>query len=372
MSLRDCYEVLGVAKEASADEIKKAYRKMAIQFHPDKNPGNKEAEEKFKEAASAYEILSDPEKKARYDRFGHQGVGGGGQGGFHDMDDIFSQFGDIFGDLFGGGGSTRSRRPNQPRRGADLRYLTEITLKDVITGLEKEIEFETDENCKSCNGAGADKNSQISVCNTCGGSGQVVTRQGFFSMATTCPQCRGEGKIIKNPCRPCKGTGRSQVTRKISLNIPPGVDNGTRLRVTGEGEGGARGGPAGDLYVEIRVKEHDFFERDGDHLFARLKIPYVKMLLGGTHQVETLEGEKEITIPKVCIPGSTVKLPGQGLPSLRGSRRGDLHFEITPDFPKKLSSEEEELLKQIAALSGSGADGSDSGLGGFFSKKKKK
>lgn len=374
-NLRDCYEVLGVAKDANADDIKKAYRKLAVQFHPDKNPGNKEAEEKFKEAASAYEILSDPEKRARYDRFGHQGAAGGG-GGFHDMEDIFSQFGDIFGDLFGGGSSTRSRRSNQPRRGADLRYLTEITLKDVLTGLEKEIEFETDENCSGCNGSGADKNSQVSVCNTCGGSGQVVTRQGFFSMATTCPQCRGEGKTIKNPCRSCRGDGRVQAKRKISLNIPPGVDNGTRLRVSGEGEGGVRGGPPGDLYVEIRVKDHDFFERDGDHLFARLKIPYVKMLLGGEHHVETLDGEDEITIPKLCTPGATVKLNGQGLPSLRGSRRGDIHFEVIPQFPQKLSAEEEALLKQIAQLSGEvskepGVD-AESGLGSFFSKKKKK
>ncbi len=364
-NLRDCYEVLGLSREASGEEIKKAYRKLAIQFHPDKNPGNPEAEEKFKEAASAYEILSDPDKRTRYDRFGHQGVSGGGGQGFHNMEDIFSQFGDVFGDLFGGSSAGRSRRSNQPRRGADLRYLTEITLQEVLNGLEKEIEFETDENCTPCNGTGADKNSQVTTCNTCGGSGQVVARQGFFSMATTCPQCRGEGKQIKNPCRTCRGNGRVQVKRKISLNIPPGVDNGTRLRVSGEGEGGGRGGPAGDLYVEIRVKEHDFFERDADHLFARLRVPYVKMLLGGTHQVETLSGSQEIEIPRVCSPGSVVKLSGQGLPSLRGSRRGDIHFEIVPEFPTKLSAEEEKLLKEIATLTSEPS-------GGFFSKKKKK
>lgn len=370
-NLRDCYEVLGLNRDANADEIKKAYRKLAIQFHPDKNPDNPEAEEKFKEAASAYEILSDPDKRARYDRFGHQGVNGAGAGqGFHNMDDIFSQFGDIFGDLFGGGGATRSRRSNQPRRGADLRYLTEITLKEVLTGLEKEIEFETDENCSHCNGSGADKNSQVTACNTCGGSGQVVARQGFFSMATTCPQCRGEGKLIKNPCRTCRGDGRVQAQRKIRLSIPAGVDTGTRLRVTGEGEGGLRGGPAGDLYVEIRVKDDEIFERDGDHLFAQLKVPYVKMLLGGTQTVATLADDQEIEIPRLCKPGSSVKLSGQGLPSLRGSRRGDIHFEIIPDFPSKLSSEEESLLKEIEALTDSGS--SDKSSGGFFSKKRKK
>ncbi len=367
-NLRDCYEVLGLARDASADEIKKAYRKLAVQFHPDKNPGNSEAEEKFKEAASAYEILSDPEKRARYDRFGHQGVQGGGGQGFHNMDDIFSQFGDIFGDLFGGGASTgRSRQSNQPRRGADLRYLTEITLKDVLTGLEKEIEFETDENCSGCNGSGADKNSQVSACPTCGGSGQVVARQGFFSMATTCPQCRGEGKLIKNPCRTCRGDGRVQTQRKIRLNIPAGVDNGTRLRVTGEGEGGLRGGPAGDLYVEIRVKDHEIFERDGDHLFARLEVPYIKMLLGGIQRVKTIDGEEDLEIPRLCKPGTSVKMSGQGLPSLRGSRRGDIHFEITPHFPSKLSSEEERLLKELAALTGESSKST-----GFFSKKTKR
>lgn len=367
-NLRDCYEILGLGRDASADDIKKAYRKLAIQFHPDKNPGNPEAEEKFKEAASAYEILSDPEKRARYDRFGHQGVSGGAGSGIHNMDDIFSHFGDIFGDFFGGGSTQRSRNSNQPRRGADLRYLTEITLKEVLTGLEKEIEFETDENCSGCNGSGADKNSQVTTCATCGGTGQVVTRQGFFSMATTCPQCRGEGRQIKNPCRTCRGDGRVQTQRKIRLNIPPGVDNGTRLRVSGEGEGGLRGGPAGDLYVEIRVKDHEIFERDGDHLFARLEIPYVKMLLGGTQTVETLDGQEELEIPRLCRPGASVKLSGEGLPSLRGSRRGDIHFEIVPHFPSKLSSEEEKLLKEIAALSGE----TPSETGGFFSKKRKK
>lgn len=376
--MRDFYEILGVEKTADADAIKKAYRKLAMQFHPDKNPGNPEAEEKFKEAASAYEILSDPEKRARYDRFGHQafqGGGGGHPGGFQNMEDIFSSFGDIFGDFFSGGGGGRQRSHTGPRRGADLRYLSEISLKEVLTGLDKEIEFETEENCKSCNGTGADKNSQVTTCATCNGSGQVVARQGFFTMATTCPQCRGEGKQIKNPCRTCRGDGRVNAQRKIRVHIPPGVDTGTRLRVVGEGEGGLRGGPTGDLFVEVRVKDHEIFEREGENLYATLKVPYVTLLLGGELEVETLSDSQKVKIPKLSKPGATIKLAGQGVPSLRGgSRRGDLYFEIQAEFPDKISSDEERLLKDIAALRSSSTAGSDrdSGIGGIFGRSTKK
>jgi molecular chaperone DnaJ len=367
---RDYYEVLGVDRSADADTIKKAYRKLAMQFHPDKNPGNPEAEEKFKEAAAAYEILGNAEKKAKYDRFGHQAFqqGGGGQG-FQNMDDIFSSFGDIFGDFFGGGmggGGSRSRRSSGPRRGADLRYMAEIELKDVLIGLEKEIEFETEDSCKNCQGTGADKNSKVETCGTCGGSGQVLARQGFFTMATTCPNCQGAGQSIKNPCKPCRGSGRVALKRKIRVTIPPGVDTGTRLRVTGEGEGGLKGGPSGDLYVEVRVNDHESFERDGDHLAARLNVDYVKMALGGEVEVETLSGQHKVQIPKGAQPGDTLKLTGQGLPSLRGSRRGDIFFEIQAQFPKKMSSEEEKLLKQIQQLKGKD---SSSGLGSFFKRK---
>src|ERR1700692_242345 len=239
-SQRDFYEILGVARDADQDTIKKAYRTLAMQFHPDKNPGNSEAEDKFKECASAYEVLSDTNKRAQYDRFGHAAFanGGRGGGGFSSAEDIFSNFGDIFGDLFGGGGGgQRSRRSrNDPRRGADLRYLTEITLKDVLQGLEKDIEFDTDEACGECKGTGAEKGSSPVVCPTCAGSGQVVRSQGFFQVASTCPTCRGEGSMIKNPCRVCKGKGRVAEHRKIRINVPPGVDTGTRLRVTNEGE----------------------------------------------------------------------------------------------------------------------------------------
>lgn len=364
---RDYYEVLGVGRDADADTIKKAYRKLAMQFHPDKNPGNPEAEDQFKEAAAAYEVLGNAEKKARYDRFGHQAFQGGGGAGFQNMEDIFSSFGDIFGDFFGGGAAGgRSRRSTGPRRGADLRYVAEIEMKDVLSGLEKEIEFETEESCKNCSGSGADKNSKVETCGTCGGSGQVVARQGFFTMATPCPQCRGEGQTIKNPCKPCHGSGRVESKRKIRVSIPPGVDTGTRLRVTGEGEGGLRGGPPGDLYVEVRVEDHEVYERDGDHLAAQLSVDYIKMILGGEIDIETLSGKHKLKIPTGSQPGDSLKLSGQGLPNLRSSRRGDIYFELQPSFPRKLSSEEEKLLKQIQQLKGSDSSG---GLGSFFKRK---
>lgn len=369
---RDYYEILGVEKGADQDTIKKAYRKLAMQFHPDKNPGNKEAEEKFKEAAGAYEVLSDTQKRAQYDRFGHDAFtrgGGGGAGGFTDVEDIFSHFGDIFGDFFGGGmgGQQRQRRNrNEPRRGSDLRYVAEITLKDVITGLEKEIEFDTDKNCEECKGTGAEKSSQVSTCGTCGGSGQVVRQQGFFAMASTCPTCHGQGTVIKNPCKPCKGKGRVAEHRKIRLNIPAGVDTGTRLRVAMEGEGGYMGGPPGDLYVEIRVKPHNHFERRGDDLVAELSVPYVQMLLGAEIEVPTVTGKAKLEVPKGTHNGDNVKLVGEGLPSLRGNRRGDIYFHVEVQFPEKLHKDEEKLLREIAKARGLNVTSE----GGFFCKKK--
>lgn len=354
-SPRDYYEVLGVSRDSDADTIKKAYRKMAMQYHPDRNPGDKEAEEKFKEAASAYDVLSNPDKKAKYDRFGHSAFQGGMGGGqqFHDMEDIFSNFGDLFGDLFGGGGGQRSRRSrNEARRGSDLRYMADIYLKDVLNATNKEIEFDTEENCNECNGSGAEKGSTPEVCRTCGGQGQVVRSQGFFSMASTCPDCQGEGTKNKNPCKPCKGKGRKKTHRKIEVTIPAGVDNGTRLRVSGAGEGGYRGGPSGDLYVEIRVRDHDVFEREGDHLFAHLDVPYLQILLGGEMKVETLDGDVEVEIPKGVEIGEKIRVSGKGLPTLRGNRRGDLYFIVKPEFPKKLHKDEEKMLKEIAKNKG--------------------
>ncbi len=360
-SKRDYYEILSVEKNADGDTIKKAYRKLAMQFHPDRNPGDQEAEEKFKEAAEAYEILSQAEKRAQYDRFGHQafqgGRGGfGGAGGFNDMNDIFSQFGDIFGDIFGGGGAQgfsssggrSSRSKNSARKGADLRYITEVELKDVVTGKEQQIEFDTESNCEDCNGSGAAKGSSSVTCRVCNGAGQVVRQQGFFTMATTCHQCQGSGETIEKPCTTCKGQGRSKTKRKIKVTLPAGVDNGTRLRVTNEGEGGYKGGPNGDLFVEIRIKDHDVFERDGDHLFANLDVSYLQFLLGGEVTTETLDGDVQVEIPKGVKPGERVKVSGKGIPSLRGSRRGDLYFTLNVEFPDKLSEDEEKLIRQIA------------------------
>ncbi len=367
---RDYYEILGVTKEADADTIKKAYRKMAMQYHPDKNPDDKESEDKFKEAARAYEVLSNKDQRARYDRFGHQGVDGasGGRGGphFQDVGDIFETFGDIFGDFFGQGqgGGTRQRGAGggaRAARGADLRYVMEIELKDVVTGIEKPIEFTCEDNCKTCEGSGAEKGSAVETCATCGGRGQVVRSQGFFSMATTCPQCRGQGSVIKSPCKSCKGRGRISVDRKLLVKVPPGVDNGTQLRLTGEGESGVRGGPAGDLYVELRVQHDRRYERDGEDLYCELEISYLQALLGGEVEIEALRGKKTLTIPKSCQFGQQLKMHGEGLPSLRGSRVGDLIYVLKILMPKKLSKDEEKLLRQIAESKASGKD-----KAGFF------
>ncbi len=353
-SPRDFYDILGVPKDADQDTIKKAYRKLAMQYHPDKNPDNPEALEKFKECAGAYEVLGDAQKRAQYDRFGPDAFRGGrsGGGGFQNAEDIFSNFGDIFGDLFGGGGGQSRQRRNRsdPRRGADLRYLTEVSLQEVLKGVEKELQFDCEEGCGECKGSGSEKGTKPIPCTTCGGSGQVVSRQGFFAMASTCPACRGQGSQIKDPCKKCRGEGRVQAHRSLKVSIPAGVDTGTRLRVTGEGEGGYNGGPGGDLYVEVRVADDERFERRDEDLFSILQVSYLQLLLGAEVTAETLEGEKKIEVPKGTKPGDTLKLSGQGLPSLRGRRRGDIHYQVMVDFPNKISKEEEKLLRQLADL----------------------
>ena len=351
----DYYKVLGVERSASADQIKKAYRKLAMQYHPDKNPGDKAAEDKFKEAAEAYGVLGDPDKKAKYDQFGHAafqgGAGGFGGQGFENVDDIFSSFGDIFSDFFGMGGmgGGRSRRSaNGPRRGADLRYLLEVELGEVISGTEKTLDFETEENCDRCQGQGAEPGSSPTNCATCGGNGQVINSQGFFSVATTCPACRGAGRTIKNPCTSCRGRGRKPVSKKITVTIPKGVDNGTRLRVAGEGEGGFLGGPSGDLYVEIRVKEDNRFERQGDDLYGSLEISYVQALLGAEVDVDTMDGKKKVTVPSGTSQGQILKMKSLGVPNIRGGQRGDLCWGIKIQIPKKLTKDEEKMLREIA------------------------
>lgn len=371
MANQDYYEILGVPRDADQDTIKKAYRRMAMQFHPDKNPGDKEAEEKFKAAASAYEVLGDPEKRAKYDRFGHaafQNGGRGGPGGFQDVEDVFASFSDIFGDFFGGaGGGARARgraRSTRPARGSDLRYVCAIKLKDVLTGLEKDIEFDTDESCKACNGSGAKEGSRPETCGTCGGAGQVVTSQGFFSVATTCPACRGTGQVVRNPCTSCSGRGSTKAHRKIRVNIPAGVDTGTQLRVTGEGEGGYRGGPPGDLYVQIQVEDDERFERHGLDLLGHVKVSYLQALLGTEVEVETVEGEETVTIPAGTANGERVRLEKRGIPSLRGGGRGSIYYEVQVEIPRKLKKDEEKLLRDIAKIRGENVLAAKKGLFG--------
>jgi molecular chaperone DnaJ len=371
---RDYYEILEIERSADQVTIKKAYRKLAMKYHPDQNPGNKEAEEKFKEAAQAYEVLGNPDKRAQYDRFGHSafqgGFGGGGGQGFHDISDIFEQFGDIFGDFFGGmggGGGGRRQRASStgPRRGSDLRYVLEIKLEDVVEGDKKPIEFRCEDNCTTCDGSGAKPGTGVKTCGTCGGRGQVIRQQGFFSMASPCPTCHGQGQVIEDPCTACHGKGRVEKQRKLLINVPAGVDTGTQLRLSGEGEGGYRGGPPGDLFVEIRVKPHKKFERNGATLYSQIEISYLKALLGGPLSVKTLRGEKEIHIPPGTQPFEEIKVPHEGLPSLRGSRTGDLFLRAKVVLPKKLKKEEEKLLREIAQKQGEEVSDAKSGLFGF-------
>jgi len=352
---RDFYEILGVDKGADQNAIKKAYRQMAMKYHPDKNPGDKQAEERFKEAAEAYGVLSDPQKKAQYDRFGHAGFQGfpGGGGGFHDVNDIFSAFGDIFGDFFGGQAGARGRGSrSRTQRGSDLRYVMDIDLVDVLKGTEKSIEFEAEVQCKTCSGSGAKAGSSPDTCRTCRGTGQVVRQQGFFAMATTCSACGGEGQVIKDPCGGCRGQGRVPDKRKISVKVPAGVGTGTQLRMGGEGEGGYRGGPSGDLYVQINVKDDPRFERDGQDLHTEVKVDYLQALLGSQVKVLGLDGELTLDIQSGVQPGEILRMKGEGLPGLRNPKRGDLLAHIKVDIPKKLTRSEEESLRIIAKEKG--------------------
>lgn len=369
---RDYYEILGVERSADQGTIKKAYRKLAMKYHPDQNPGDKEAEDLFKEAAEAYEVLGNEAKRQKYDQFGHAAFqGGGGRGahtqGFHDISDIFEQFGDIFGDFFGGGAGpgTRGRSSTGPRRGSDLRYLLEIELEDVLKDSKKPIEFKCEDNCDTCNGSGAKPGTGTKTCSTCGGRGQVVRAQGFFSMATACPTCAGRGEVVESPCSSCHGRGRVEKKRKLLINIPAGVDTGTQLRLSEEGEGGYRGGPPGDLFVELRVRPHKKFERNGSDLFGEIEIPYIKAILGGPLDIKTLRGNKEIEIPPSTQPFSEIKVGKEGLPSLRGSRLGDLYLRAKVIFPKKLTKEEEKHLREIAKSQGEEVSEGKSGLFGF-------
>jgi molecular chaperone DnaJ len=345
---RDYYDVLGVSKSASDSEIKAAYRKLALKYHPDRNPGDKAAEESFKEAAEAYDVLRDGQKRRIYDQFGHQGLEGQGFRGFGGFEDIFSSFGDIFEDFFGFG--TRGRGRSRVQRGSDLRYDMTLEFMDAAFGVETTIDLEKAESCPQCQGSGAEAGSQPQTCPQCGGAGQVGRSQGFFTVRTTCPQCRGYGQIITNPCGNCRGTGQVAVRKTVSVKIPGGVDTGSRLRLSGEGEAGPQGGPAGDLYVFIHVKPHDFFQRDGSDIICRIPVSFVQAALGDSVKVPTLDGEKSLDIPKGTQPGELFRFRGEGIPSLRTGRRGDQIIQVNIKTPTHLNKKQEALLREFAKL----------------------
>jgi len=350
MAKRDYYEVLGLGKNASADEIKRAYRRMAMKYHPDKNPGDKEAEAKFKECAEAYEVLSDAEKRQRYDQFGHEGLRGAGMHDFSRMnvEDIFSMFG--FEDFFSGifGGRRRSSRRAGPTRGYDLETTVELTLNDISKGAEKSIEFTRQDICGECKGNGCAKGSKPGRCPTCGGSGQVARGGGFFQMVSTCRQCGGSGQVITNPCKKCKGTGRVPKKRVVNIKIPAGVHEGQGIRVASEGEPGRGGGPKGDLYCYVRIKPHEFLQRDGNDLIAVVPISFTQAALGTTVDVPSLNGTRGLRIPPGTQYGSIFRIKGQGLPDIRTRRTGDQLVQITIETPVKLNVKQEELLREFA------------------------
>lgn len=374
MAKRDYYEILGVSKGASEDEIKKAYRKLAVKFHPDKNPGDKAAEESFKELSEAYEALSDPQKRAAYDQYGHaafdarQRASRGG-GGFHDPFDIFRE-------VFGGGGGGGSifdnifgqQDPSGPQRGDDLRYNLEITLEEAALGCEKEISVTKLDKCDTCDGSGAEAGSKLKTCATCGGRGQVLTSRGIFSIAQTCPHCKGQGRLLEKPCKTCHGEGKRQRTSKIKLRIPAGVEGGTRLRSQGNGEAGFRGGPQGDLYVFLTVEHHEIFTRDGDDLVCEIPVSFVQAALGAEIEVPTLEGRATIKIPAGTQPGALLRLKGKGVKNLQGYGQGDLRVRVQVEVPAHLNAAQKAKLHEFAAL----CDGKEAPLAqGFFDKAKK-
>lgn len=350
---RDYYEILGVSRNATDQEIKSAYRKLALQFHPDRNPGNKEAEEKFKEAAEAYAVLSDGQKRANYDRFGHAGVSGAAGGGFGGFDpSVFADFSDILGDIFGFGDMFGSGRRGGTRvqRGADLRYDLDLTFEEAAFGTTTKIKVPRHETCSECGGSGGQKGAAPITCPTCNGYGQVRFQQGFFSITRTCSQCHGTGQIIKNRCTVCHGDGRVVREKTLELKVPPGVDIGSKLRVSGEGDAGGKGGPSGDLYVVLNVQEHEFFERRDHDLYCHIPITFPQAALGAQIAVPTLEGEEEkLSVPAGTQGGSMFRIKGRGISKRGGSARGDLYVMVTVVVPTKLSREQKELLTKLAS-----------------------
>jgi molecular chaperone DnaJ len=367
VSKRDYYEILGVGRDATDQQIKSAYRKLALKYHPDRNPGDKKAEDAFKEAAEAYAIISDPEKRVAYDRFGHAGVSGAGAGGFDPsafagFEDIFGNLGDLFGfgDMFG-----QRRRRGGPQRGADLRYDLEISFEESFTGTETALQIPREETCETCTGSGAAAGSAPEVCTQCRGTGQQRFQQGFLTVARPCPTCRGAGKVISKPCQACRGAGRVARDRKITAKIPAGIATGQRLRLYGEGEHGTAGGPAGDLYVVVHVQDHAFFQREGDDLYCELPIGFPTLALGGEVRVPTMAGDEEVKIPAGTQPGARFKLRGKGMPNVSGRGHGDLFAIAKVSVPKKLTKEQKHLLEELAKtlpqerLDGAASDGSE-------------
>ena len=351
MSKRDYYEVLGVDKNANEADIKKAYRRVAMKYHPDRNPDDPQADAKFKEASEAYEVLATQEKRAAYDQFGHAGVdpsmsggaGGFGGGSFSDI------FGDVFGDIFGGGGNRGG-----PQRGSDLRYTLDISLEDAVKGTTVEIRVPSLSSCDLCGGSGAKKGSQPATCGTCGGAGQVRMQQGFFQVQQTCPNCRGRGKTISNPCPTCRGQGRVEKNKTLSVKVPPGVDTGDRIRLSGEGEAGPEGGPAGDLFVQMSVKEHPLFERDGKHLYCEVPISFADAALGGELEVPTLDGRVKLKIPSETQTGKLFRLRGKGVKPVRGGGTGDLLCRSVVETPINLTKRQREILEELKISLGEG------------------
>ena len=376
MAKSDYYELLGINKNATEDEIKKSYRKLAVKYHPDKNPGNKTAEEKFKEISEAYEVLSDSEKRSKYDQFGHAAFGPGSRsgraGGFHDPFDIFKDVfssggggggGSIFEDLFGG-----SRRSGGSNRGSDLRYDMELTFEEAVRGCEKVININKLESCSSCKGSGAAKGGRNTKCKTCDGQGQIIQSQGFFSVQQTCPTCKGTGSTIDKPCKECRGEGRIKKSSKITIRVPAGVDSGARLRSTGNGEAGSLGGSAGDLYCVLHVKEHEIFERDGDDLLCEVPISFLQATLGSEIEVPTLDGKARINVPTGTQSGTILRLRDKGVKNIQGYGNGDLHIRVIVEVPTRLNSEQKAKLTEFGELCD---DKVNPMRGSFFEKAKK-
>jgi molecular chaperone DnaJ len=379
MAKRDYYEVLGIARGASGEEIKKAYRTKAKELHPDRNKDNPDAEAQFKEANEAYDVLKDPDKKAAYDRFGHAAFDGGmaggaragGFGGPQGQGDFASAFSDVFEDLFGDfmGGQQRGGRRTRASRGSDLRYNLKISLEDAYSGLQKQINVPTAVACGSCSGTGSEGGSEPVTCPTCSGMGKVRAQQGFFTVERTCPTCSGVGQIVKNPCKTCGGAGRVQKDRALNVNIPAGVETGTRIRLSGEGEAGLRGGPAGDLYIFIELEEHALFQRDGMDLYCRVPVSMTRAALGGEVEVPTIDGGRSrVKVPEGSQSGRQMRLRGKGMPALRGTGMGDMYIELAVETPVKLTSEQKDLLRKFEE---SCAKSNNPDASGFFDKVRK-